>query len=185
MSTCTALTSHSTNDINEYSSSSSLPFRTRFHNRISVVASTDSPSCTDPKFTSDCDINLIVWKHLNGIQEIPSIDKALYGIDGTAPSFESFADKLNSAKKNFMSLPGVLRAYFKNDVSEFARFLNDSKNDQAELDRLFVKLGLKKDYIVPQTSDSNLPANSINKTPVIIKKGLTSTTVDNTPVSAE
>lgn len=138
-----ALDSHSKSEIVDALFCDSAPkcrFSTRYSNRRQIITSTDSPSATDPQYASMCDINAIVARHMITGQPLPSIDEAIYGFDGTQSSFEDFVLRLDSAKKNFNSLPSSLRAEFDNDVSLFANYLKSATDD--DLQKLKVKHGL-------------------------------------------
>lgn len=98
--------------------------------------SNELPSVTQQSFEEECNINTIVSRFgLTG--ELPEPLSPQYGDFSNVSDFQSAMNAISDAKSGFMSLPGDLRARFRNDPGELISFLeNPANRDEA------VSLGL-------------------------------------------
>lgn len=86
---------------------------------------TGRTSLTQQDHASECDINVLVDRYLKAGMEFPSADN-YHNVIGLN-DFQELADRYNSGKAAFATLPAKVRRYYNEDAAAFLKALNDPK----------------------------------------------------------
>lgn len=109
---------------------------------------------TQQQFKDECDINVIVRRHLaNGDPgRFVKAQVGTYGDFYEAPDFQMAQDILVESRAQFEALPARIRDRFRNEPAELLAFVMDKDNlEEAR------KLGLLKDEVAPAAAPPVVP----------------------------
>jgi len=119
------------------------------YGRSGAVSFKGKVSKTEQHYAKDADINVIVARakktgHLVDPSK-PRTRTPFYGNFAVVPNFHELQGTIAEVHSEFMSLPAVLRARFKNSPELLMEFLADEKNIEEA-----VKLGLREKSALPK-----------------------------------
>lgn len=137
-----------------------VSFRSAYIPKRVSIGSGDEPSRTKQSFQSECDINNIMKKYektglIDHVQNITG----QFADCSNVLDYHAAVNFVQDAYDNFMGLPSVVRARFKNDPAQFYDFVNNPAN----LDEM-VELGLVvRPDVSPVQQQTTTPADASPK----------------------
>lgn len=122
-----------------------MKFQT-FRKHADPIAPVGDVSMTDPQFLKDTDINTILDRY-NKTGVLPTRSGGVYADVSNLGDFADVMDRVNSARREFESMPSAIRARFGHDPVAYFEFVNDPRNTEE-----CIKLGIKIEKVDAPTA---------------------------------
>ncbi len=104
-------------------------FRTAYGPHYSSTFETGPVSKTQQSAKDDCDINVIMDRHKNGVPPAyGETRQAVYGDFSDFPDYETASVAVANANSLFANLPASIRKRFENSPGQFLDFVADPEN---------------------------------------------------------